>query len=125
MNELDTDRKFRYLEQSQIDHIKEELEKMPETMEGFAHLLTIIDNYVRVNSRVDGEYEALFNLVTTLDVMQSTHMDYDNAVSNTFPLLSAIAFYDYLMATGVISPEDIQHLKSNQFGFPGNGVPKA
>lgn len=125
MDEISTDRKYRYLEQSQIDHIKEELETMPETMEGFAHLLTIIDNYVRVNARVDGEYEALFTLVTTLDVMQSSQMDYDQSVSATYPLLSAIAFYDYLMATGVISTEDLRQMKGNPFGTFDNGIPKA
>ena len=125
MDEISTDRKYRYLEQSQIDHVKEELEKMPETMEGFAHLLTIIDNYVRVNARVDGEYEALFTLVTTLDVMQSSQMDYDQSVSATYPLLSAIAFYDYLMTTGVISPEDLRQIKGNPFGAFDSGIPKA
>ena len=126
MEEISTDRKYRYLEQSQIDHIKEELEKMPESMEGFAHLLTIIDHYVRVNERADGEYEALFTLVTTLDVMQSNQMDYDQNVSATYPLLSAIAFYDYLMTTGVISPEDLRQFKANGFGIiPDSGIPQA
>lgn len=126
MEEISADRKYRYLEQSQIDHIKEELEQMPDSMEGFAHLLSIIDHYVRVNERADGEYEALFTLVTTLDVMQSSQMDYDQNVSATYPLLSAIAFYDYLMTTGVLTPDDIRQMKGNPFGaFPDNGIPKA
>ena len=126
MEEITADRKYRYLEQSQIDHIKEELEKMPDSKEGFAQLLTIIDHYVRVNASVDGEYEALFTLVTTLDVMQSSQMDYDKDVSATYPLLSAIAFYDYLMTTGVLSAEDLRQFKGGPFGvFPDNGIPKA
>ena len=117
----------RYLEPSQIEAIKAELETMSDNLDGFARLLATIDNLVRSNGTADGEYDAIFTLVTTLDLMQSSQMDYDAVVKSTYPILSAISFYDYLLVTGVLSAEDVRRFKdANIYSFnSGNGPAKA
>ena len=120
------DNTYRYLSQSQIDHIKEVLEGMGENPENFTELLTLVDHYVRANGKADGEYEALFTLLTTLDVMQSSQMEYSQAVRSTYPILTAISYYDFLITTGVLSSEDIRHFRDTAFVNGGrNGTPVA
>ncbi len=112
----------RYLEQSQIDSVKSELETMGDSPEAFAQLLTTIDRFVRANGTVDHEYEAIFTLVNTLDVLQSTQFTFDALVQKTFPFLSAISFYDYLLVTGVLSAEDVKLIKTGvENPFHSNG----
>lgn len=116
-----------YLEQSQIDSVKAELEGMTDSPEAFSRLLTTIDRFVRANGTADCEYEAIFTLVNTLDVLQSSQMNYDNLVKTTFPFLSAIGFYDYLLVTGVLNADEVKQIKTgiaNPFGRSG-GIPTA
>ena len=108
--------KNKYLQESQIEDVKSELESLPDNIDGFVRLLTMIDGFVRANGTADGEYEAIFTLVTPLAVMQST-----------FPFLAAIGFYDYLLLTGVLSAEEIKRFKGHgNFPFSGaGGTPQA
>lgn len=126
MEEVESNKR-KYLEESQIEAIKAELESMEESTDGFVRLFSLIDHYVRVNGTADGEYEAIFTLVTTLDLMQSSQMEYDNVVKSTYPILSAISFYDYLVVTGVLTTEEIKRFKGSlNSQFPGSsGVPQA
>ena len=119
--------KNKYLQESQIENVKSELESLPDNIDGFVRLLTMIDGFVRANGTADGEYEAIFTLVTTLDVMQSSQMEYDAVVKSTFPILAAIGFYDYLLLTGVLSAEEIKRFKGHaNFPFSGaGGTPQA
>lgn len=113
-----------YLQQEQINSVKAELESMGDSPEAFANLLTTIDRFVRANGTADHEYEAIFTLVNTLNVLQSNQFEYDALVKTTFPFLSAISFYDYLLVTGVLSADDVKQIKSginnpfNQGGIP-------
>ena len=119
--------KSKYLQRSQIDAIKMEMDSMEEGNEGFVRLFSMIDNYIRINGTADGEYEAVFTLVTTLDLMQSSQMDYDASIKATFPIISAISFYDYLVVTGVLTPDDVKKFREGLGDhFPnGGGIPTA
>ncbi|MCR5348240.1 MAG: hypothetical protein K6E59_01365 [Bacilli bacterium] len=126
MEEIELAETSKYLTQLQIDAAKEELERMGENVQDVVGLLTTIDHYVRANGKADAEYEAIFTLVTTLDLMQSTTMNYDDAVKVTYPILSAIGIYDFLLVTGVLSPTDVKQFKDGKFApFGGNGVATA
>ena len=126
MQEEETKLTSKYLTQDQIDAAKEELEHMGENVQNFVNLLTMIDRFVRANDQADAEYEAMYTLVTTLDLMQSSTMTYDPTVATTFPILSAIAVYDYLLVTGVLSAADISQFKNGSLNpFGGGGVAKA
>lgn len=120
--EIETKPDGKYLTLTQVDAIKDELNKLDGSADGFLRLLSMIDHYVRVNGTADGEYEALYTVVTTLDIMQSTKMGYDEIVKATFPILSAISIYDYFMLTGVLSAEDIQQFKDGAL-YPFNKKP--
>lgn len=127
MDEIKPVEEYRYLSQSQIDHIKSEFDKLGDNMEQMAGLLSLIDRYVRQNGKADGEYEALFTVVSTLDIMQSSQMEYEEVIKATYPILSAISFYDYLMMTGVLNPGDLHQLQDGaKFPFQGKGgIPTA
>lgn len=126
MQEVESKLASKYLTQDQIDAAKEELEHMGENVQDFVNLLTMIDRFVRANDLADAEYEAIYTLVTTLDLMQSSTMTYNPPVTTTFPILSAIAVYDYLLITGVLSSADISVFKNGSLNpFGGGGIPKA
>ena len=126
--EIETKAVDKYLTLTQIDAIKDELEHIDGSVEGFVRLTSLIDHYVRVNGTADGEYEAMYTLVTTLDIMQSTTLSYDDVVKATYPILSAISIYDFLLITGVLSTDDIKQFKDGTlypFNKKGGGLPQA
>ena len=123
MDDINPTENHRYLTADQLDAVREQLTKVGENTDAFLALALTVDSFVRNNNRADAEYEAIYTVIQTLDLMQSNQLEYTPTVRNTLPFLTALAFYDYLLITGVIAPEELKKMGVN-FG-PMGGTPTA
>ena len=116
----------KYLSQSQIDHAKEELEAIGNNFDDFVNVLALIDRYVKNNETADDRYNALYRLLTGIDGALKMGEAFDEPIRATLPLISGIAFYDYLVLTGVLTSADLQNLATNPIhGMNRGGIPQA
>ena len=100
-----------YLTEGQIDLAKEKIDNC-KTMADNLSALTLIDSFVRANGKNNIEYETLFSLVQNAITAQSEMMNYASQIKMTMPVIFMIAFYDYLVLTGVMSQSDIERMKN-------------
>ena len=115
----------RYLNATQIDAVKSELEKVEDNFTNFGGILSLIDTFVRNNETADSEYEALYKLVRHMEGLIAANASFDPTISSTFPLISAISIYDFLVFVGVVSFEDFKQMRNNGNFMNKGGIPKA
>lgn len=116
----------RYLSQSQIDHVKDELNSLGKDFEGFQDVLSLIDRYVRTNETADEAYDTFFGIVTKINEALPVSAELEDTIRATVPMLSGIAFYDYLILTGILTAGDLQTIASGPMSkFNPGGIPQA
>lgn len=111
-----------YLSSSQIEIVKAKVMESESIADNTA-CFSLIDSFVRANGKADAEYEALFSILQNLILTTSSAMHYPERVSSTLPILFIIAYYDYLVLTGVMSEEDISRMQEEAMRFAMRGGP--
>lgn len=114
-----------YLTPDQISHVREELDLLS-SFDGFLGVIALIDRYVHFNETADEEYDRFFELLNSLNGVQKEGLCYPENIKATLPLISGIAFYDFVLFTGVISAEELSELQSASMKrSTKNGIPQA
>ena len=114
-----------YLTSDQISHVREELDLLS-NFDGFLGVIALIDRYVRYNETADEEYDRFFELLNSLNGVQKEGLSYPENIKATLPLISGIAFYDFVLFTGVISADELSELQSASMKRSSkNGIPQA
>ncbi len=96
-----------YLIDSQIEAIREEIERIQGSPNDYSKLLTMVDHYVRVNQADDEKYKMLFESLTNFERLSDDGIGLDMPIRSTLPLLSGICLFDLLVLVGVIGAEEM------------------
>ena len=99
--------KKHYLVDSQIEAIREEIDRIEGAPNEYAKLLTMVDHYVRVNETADDQYLMLFQSLANFERLAQNELALDVPIVSTLPLLSGICLFDLLILVGVISVEEM------------------
>lgn len=111
-----------YLTPEQILSIRTEMDRRERDAASFFDLLHTVDKYVRANGKNDVAYERMYALMDSIRALQLNDKEYDETITVTFPVISSVIIYDYLIFAGVMRQEE---LLDKRAGFPPNNVPKA
>ena len=111
-----------YLSPSQIEICKEKVNAAATVADNMA-CLTLIDSFVRANGKANTEYETLFAIVQNAITANSESMVYPEQIKVTIPMLFMLAFFDYLVLTGVMSGEDLERMSADAMRYGMNGGP--
>ena len=111
-----------YLSESQIDIAKSRVKEC-KSMADNVSAMSLIDSFVRANGKADVEYETLFSLVQNAVTASSEMMRYSMLIKMNLPVVFMIAFYDYLVLTGVMSEDDIEQIKNDAIAQAMRGGP--
>ncbi len=96
-----------YLIDTQIEAIRDEIDKIQGTPSEYAKLLTMVDHYVHVNDAADEKYNMLFESLANFERLADERFGMDTAIQSTLPLLSGICLFDLLVLVGVIGVEEM------------------
>ena len=96
-----------YLIESQIEAIRDEIEKIQGSPNEYAKLLHMVDHFVHVNEAADEKYRMLFESLTNFERLADEENGLDTPIQNTLPLLSGICLFDLLVLVGVIGVEEM------------------
>lgn len=105
MEEVET--KKPYLLDSQIEAIREEIDRIQGSPNEYAQLLSMVDHYVHVNDAADEKYKMLFNSLTNFERLADEDIGLDAPIQTTLPLLSGICLFDLLVLVGVLGVEEM------------------
>ena len=109
-NAADPFETLEYLSESQIEISRNRVKEARCLADNMA-ALAIIDSFVRANGKANVEYETLFAIVQNAITASSDMMRYSSQIKMNLPVIFMIAFYDYLVLTGVMSEDDIERLR--------------
>lgn len=96
-----------YLIDTQIEAIREEIDRIEGAPNEYAKLLSMVDHYVRVNETADEKYLMLFQSLANFERLSQDQLSLDMPIVTTLPLLSGICLFDLLILVGVITVEEM------------------
>ncbi len=96
-----------YLIDTQIEAIREEIDRIEGAPSEYAKLLSMVDHYVRVNETADEKYLMLFQSLANFERLSQDQLSLDMPIVTTLPLLSGICLFDLLILVGVITVEEM------------------
>lgn len=96
-----------YLLDTQIEAIREEIDRIEGAPNEYAKLLSMVDHYVRVNETADEKYLMLFQSLANFERLSQDQLSLDMPIVTTLPLLSGICLFDLLILVGVITVEEM------------------
>ena len=96
-----------YLIDTQIEAIREEIDRIEGAPNEYAKLLSMVDHYVRVNETADEKYLMLFQSLANFERLSQDQLALDMPIVTTLPLLSGICLFDLLILVGVITVEEM------------------
>lgn len=99
--------KKHYLIDTQIEAIREEIDRIEGAPSEYAKLLSMVDHYVRVNETADEKYLMLFQCLANFERLSQDQLALDLPIVTTLPLLSGICLFDLLILVGVITTEEM------------------
>ena len=112
----------KYLTIAQIELVHQRLMESETSLKSL-DILDLIDSFVRANEKADEAYEKLYLVVKTSLEANAGGIDYPSHIMVTFPIVTMIAFYDYLILTGIMSEIDIDKMQSEIMRMSMNGGP--
>ena len=112
----------KYLTIAQIELVHQRLMESESSLKSL-DVLDLIDSFVRANEKADEAYEKLYLVVKTSLEANAGGIDYPNHIMVTFPIVMMIAFYDYLILTGIMSEKDMDKMQSEIMRMSMNGGP--
>jgi|GEM_PF-2692464 len=112
----------KYLTIAQIELVHQRLMESENSLKSL-DILDLIDSFVRANEKADEAYEKLYLVVKTSLEANAGGIDYPSHIMVTFPIVTMIAFYDYLILTGIMSEKDIDKMQSEIMRMSMNGGP--
>lgn len=112
----------KYLTIAQIELVHQRLMESETSLKSL-DILDLIDSFVRANEKADEAYEKLYLVVKTSLEANAGGIDYPSHIMVTFPIVTMIAFYDYLILTGIMSEKDIDKMQSEIMRMSMNGGP--
>ena len=96
-----------YLIDSQIEAIREEIDRIQGSPNEYNKLLSMVDHFVHVNEAADDKYKMLFESLANFERLADEEVGLEAPISNTLPLLSGICLFDLLVLVGVIGAEEM------------------
>ena len=111
-----------YLSPSQIEIAHQRVQDAKTLADNIA-CYTLIDSFVRANGKANVEYETLFSLLQNVMTASSDLMKYPTRVKENLPILFMLAYFDYLVLTGVMSEEDITRFQDDAMRYAMKGGP--
>ena len=116
-----------YLIDSQIEAIREEIDRIQGSPNEYNKLLSLVDHYVRVNEAADEKYKMLFDSLTNFERLSDESIGLDAPIQTTLPLLSGICLFDLLVLVGVLGVAEMSKGHDAYFAaFQRNkGTPQA
>lgn len=112
----------KYLTIAQIELVHQRLMESESSLKSL-DVLDLIDSFVRANEKADEAYEKLYLVVKTSLEANAGGIDYPSHIMVTFPIVMMIAFYDYLILTGIMSEKDMDKMQSEIMRMSMNGGP--
>ena len=112
----------KYLTAAQIELVRNRLLESKRNHDNL-DILGLIDSFVRANEKVDEGYEKIFIIVKTALEANAGDFNYPDHVTLTFPIVTMLTFYDYLILTGIMSEQDLDKMQSELMRMSLHGGP--
>ena len=113
----------KYLTSSQVEMLRIKVaditsDEIKSTHIGF---IALVDSFVRNNGADDPEYDAFYELVQQIIMVNSSRFNYSSGVMTPMPLVVILIFFQYLILVGVYNEKDMIKMAVPFPGFDGKG----
>ena len=101
----------KYLTAAQIELVRNRLLESKKNHDNL-DILGLINSFVRANEKADEAYEKIYIIVKTALEANVGDYSYPDHITLTFPIVTMLTFYDYLILTGIMSEQDLEKMQS-------------